>query len=256
MKKTKHIKIVNDMPLSKPAPAKPKKVSDEQIRRALEQGMSKTEIAKRYGVTPTAISKRVKQLNLGTAAAAVAPLESMGFARKQVRAIDRILKYIGRAEQMQDACHEWLLDPEDPSRYNVGPRATEIMVSYEYLEPTGKNTSRVVRRKESLQELLNRWVMKDDRGVETTVVESKIADPRELLLKTMAESRQQIGLAKDLVESLARVDMMLGLKEAVLNAVAEADPEMAHRVLDNLSRQFRLQGFLGEVGSLLGEEGE
>lgn len=39
--------------------------------------------------------------------------------------------WMDRLTMLSDACHDWLLDPERPDRYDLGPRAHEVMVHYE-----------------------------------------------------------------------------------------------------------------------------
>lgn len=39
--------------------------------------------------------------------------------------------WMDRLTMLFDACHDWLLDPDDPTRYDLGPRAHEVMVHYE-----------------------------------------------------------------------------------------------------------------------------
>ena len=57
-----------------------------------------------------------------------------------------------RVNKLFEACDEWLTDPEDPERYDLGPRAEELLVHY---WPTGADGRRV-RAKAPLSELLER----------------------------------------------------------------------------------------------------
>jgi len=81
------------------------------------------------------------------------------------------------------ACDEWLTDPDDPTRYDLNPRAYELRVQYEVREMTPRGQIITHRRKATLAELLRRVEEAKD-GLTVTLVESKIADPRKLVLDT------------------------------------------------------------------------
>jgi hypothetical protein len=109
-------------------------------------------------------------------------------ASQTLEQIDRCLE---RVNLLFDACDRWLRDPEDPSRYDIGPRAENVKVTY--LERGENNT--VTRKKATIAELLERLA-----GVapEVRLVETKHSDPRELVLHA---SKRLEGLS----ELLARI---------------------------------------------------
>jgi hypothetical protein len=100
-----------------------------------------------------------------------------------------------RVNLLFDACDRWLRDAEDPSRYDVGPRAEEVSVVYVEAGYDG----RPVRRKAPLSELLARV-----EGLDLTVrlVEVKHSDPRDLLLKTAGRLQGHLELLAKLVGEL------------------------------------------------------
>lgn len=100
-----------------------------------------------------------------------------------------------RVNLVFDACDRWLRDPEDPTRYDVGPRADDVQVVY--LEP-GPN-GLPIRHKAPLSRLLARL---EDAGVDVDRGETKHADPRELVLKTAAQLEGQITLLAKLIGEL------------------------------------------------------
>jgi len=57
-----------------------------------------------------------------------------------------------RVTLLFNACDRWLRDADDPARYDIGPRAGDILVTYAEPGPNGKP----VRRKEALDRLLAR----------------------------------------------------------------------------------------------------
>jgi hypothetical protein len=104
-----------------------------------------------------------------------------------------------RVNLLFEACDRWLRDADDPTRYDIGPRAEELRVTYEEERPGG----RTVRRKATLAELLAKVNGSDRSPVRTvTMVETKHADPRELVLKTAARLQPQIELLAKLIGEL------------------------------------------------------
>jgi hypothetical protein len=97
-----------------------------------------------------------------------------------------------RVNLLFDACDRWLRDPEHPERYDIGPRAEELKVTY--ADDSGH------RHKATLAELLERVEGETGRGV--VMVETKHADPRDLLLKTAARLQGQLELLARLLGEL------------------------------------------------------
>ncbi len=130
-------------------------------------------MAARYReLSDDAVRRHAKHLPAGLVQAAdVAKVASAGRTLAQ---LDRCLERVNR---LFDACDDWLRDPEDPSRYDLGPRAGDVKVIYEEIDEQGKRAP----RKAALSELLAR-VAGIAPGIR--LVETKHADPRELLLQT------------------------------------------------------------------------
>jgi hypothetical protein len=91
--------------------------------------------------------------------------------------LEEIEDMVHEVRMLFDACHEYLLDPEDPTRYALGPRSHEIEVIYEVEEVTEKGTTKTHREKALLSELLQKT------GVPVVLLRWKIADPRKLILE-------------------------------------------------------------------------
>lgn len=94
------------------------------------------------------------------------------------------------------ACDEWLTDPDDATRYDLGPRAHELMVHYEEIEATPKGAM-IARRKARLSDLLPR-VTADREGMTITLIEHKAADPRKLLLDTTKTLESHLRLVAEI----------------------------------------------------------
>jgi hypothetical protein len=124
-------------------------------------------------------------------------------AREQESALDvmaELERCFKRVNLLFDACDRWLRDPADPSRYNIGPRAEELMVTY--TEAAVSEGSKPRQRKASLAELLERIEQEGRPGRAVTMVETKHADPRELVLKTAGRLQPQIELLAKLLGEL------------------------------------------------------
>lgn len=159
-------------------------------------------------------------------------------AQEQAGAIDvmaELERCFGRVNLLFDACDRWLRDPADPSRYDIGPRAEELMVTFTEQGVGG----RLVKRKAPLAELLAR-VDREERTV--TMVETKHADPRDLVLKTAGRLQPQIELLAKLLGELddrPQVNILvspewLAVRGAVLDALApypEARASVSGRLL-------------------------
>ena len=100
-----------------------------------------------------------------------------------------------RVNLLFDACHEWLLDPDDATRYALGPRADDVQVVYWDQDSAGQP----VKRKALLSALLARLA---DASVRVERWETKYADPRELALKVAAQLKGQTELLAKLMGDL------------------------------------------------------
>lgn len=110
-------------------------------------------------------------------------------AKKESDALDvmtELRNIFTKMNKMIDACDAFLTDPDDPSVYSLGPRAHEVMVTYEIvIGETQSGTPITKRKKANLQSLLD--IAEEKTKGEVTIVETKSADPRDLILKTAAQ---------------------------------------------------------------------
>lgn len=163
----------------------------EEIEKAIVRSDSFRTIASRFDVSRAALQRHA-QSHLPTA---IVKAEEV---RAEVRSIDimkELQRCLNRVNLVFDACDRWLRDPDDPGRYDIGPRAEDVMVTYE--EPDGDGGS--IRRKRRLSELLPQI---EQGGRIVTMVETKSADPRELVLKASARLETQLELVARLIGEL------------------------------------------------------
>lgn len=112
--------------------------------------------------------------------------------------MEELKSCIRRITLLFDACDRWLRDAENPDQYDIGPRAGDISVTYWEDGPSGKR----VKRKAKLSALLAEVTSHNGRGRTIELVETKHADPRELVLKTAARLHSQIELLARLLGEL------------------------------------------------------
>jgi hypothetical protein len=159
------------------------------IDAALVRGVSPYELESTYTGLRKSALQRHRELHLSRSLLKAQEIQEIADAEYLQAELARCFE---RVNKLFDACDRWLTDPEDESRYDIGPRAGEIAVTYEAED--GK------RRKASLSELLERVEGETGRGV--VMVETKHADPRDLILKTAARLQGQLELLARLLGEL------------------------------------------------------
>lgn len=100
-------------------------------------------------------------------------------------------KIMQRVNLLFDACDRWLRDADNPEQYDIGPRAEDLKVTY-----MDMSEGKTIRRKERLSVLLPR--IEAEQDITIMAVESKYADPRQLVL-------QASGRLGDHLELLAKI---------------------------------------------------
>lgn len=167
--------------------------------------------------------KRANVLQAGPAAlekAVNAAVVAEG-AAGMLRTVDAIASELeaerGFLKKLREACDAWLQDPDNPERYSLAPRSTEIAI---HVGVTG------ARRKTTIGQLLRE--AEEAAGVPVSLVENgtKVADTRRLI-KDTAET------ARSVLETLAKVTGVLrpdGVDQA------ERGRAFVSIVLDELSK--------------------
>lgn len=223
-----------------------RRFTDEQLRVDIQAGMKAADIARKYAVSPAAVSKRVKQLGLTTLTAAVQPFEARRHVRQSIDAMEQVGRNLEKANLLMDACDEWLRDADDPSKYDIGARSEEIDVTYE-VEVSTPQGFRVEKRKKPLTFLMDQLEGRDEDGarfIGWKYGEAKRADPRDLILKTAQETRGNLSLAADLARTLADIRVMHTFREVTLQEIAKVAPEVAVNIAEAVRRSIVLQGLL------------
>lgn len=206
------------------------------IIRALINQVPYQTVADKYGLSYGSVQRYVSQKLRHTAAMALKEGHYDGAAL-----LSRIEDTIVYVQKMYDACDEWLRDPEDPSMYNLNARASEINVIYSeyYEDPQGNRRSR--RKKKQLQRLLDQA---DVLAEDIIMVESKIADPRDLILNTARTLNKQLeNLAKiaGVVKETTQIDVNINQHTTVVAGIVAVierevkDQEVFQRIVEGLA---------------------
>lgn len=142
--------------------------------------------------------------------------------------------------KLLDACDRWLEDPDDPTRYSLAPRTTEIAI---HVGVTGRG------ERTTLGELLNR-AQTAAEGLPVSLVENgtKVADTRRLI-------RDTADTARGVLESLAKVTGILRT-ETKVEVNLTASPEwlaIRGRMVDVANARPELQDLILWLGTGEGE---
>jgi hypothetical protein len=181
----------------------------KEIDLALIRGeQSDRALAKQYQLTHYALLRHSKE-HLGP------DLQHTQLQQRRADQIDcntELYKCFQRISKLSDACDAWLTDPDDPNVYTLEPRATELNVIYDKWDG-----ERWIKKRATLSELLAGI---EAPSLQVRVVESKLGDPRKLLLESCGEMSQQVervgklfGLFNNTVDRNRLDSMRLGVKE-------------------------------------------
>lgn len=164
------------------------------IERAMVGREPFRQIAQRYGTSGATLIRHRDNCM-------APPLESQQVVVDAVRerTVRGELEHLfSRVHKLFDACDAWLRDPNDQGRYELGPRAEEVKVVY--VEWTDAGDRQIpVRKSDTLARLLEKI---EGTGLEVERLESKHADPRQLVLNTAAQLTKQIELLAKLTGEL------------------------------------------------------
>jgi DNA-binding Lrp family transcriptional regulator len=214
-----------------------RKITDQELRADIGVGLTNADIARKWGVTPAAISQRVKNLSAGTVAAAVAPVESQRFVGRSIDAMEELSHSLENVRKLMDACDEWLQDADDPGKYDVGPRTSDVYVTYYELDIEGRRK----KVKKALSELIDIV----EKKFEFEATEYKVADPRELILKTAQETRATVTTVAELLDKIFNIRAVEAFRSAMLTEISKVDPSVAQRIAEAVQRSVVLYNSLG-----------
>ncbi len=212
----------------------------KDIDKSLIHGESNQRIAADYSLTETCV-RRHKKEHLAQLLAEAERTKKNSTAQTelarqnedhQIHALDllqQLTRQVERANLLSDALDRWLRDPEDLTRYSIDPRAGDISVIYHSPGEDG----RPIRRKRRLSEIIGEI---EGAGWIVDHVETKHADPRELLLKASDSIKGQMTLLLSVLDKLYNAQEMEAFQTALLRTIAEAAPDV-HDAITSALRQ-------------------
>jgi predicted transcriptional regulator len=158
----------------------------EKIIAAMIKGeQSLRSIAEQFGISSACIT-RYMQGKLASQAGAVLAEESDRNGSALLKRVETVMK---RMQKLYDACDEYLQHPDDPNRYELGPKAWEIDVAYRLPDP--KNPKRTVSGHDTLNNLLAKCESKKNWPTSIRMMHS---DPRKLIIDTASVLSKQLEL--------------------------------------------------------------
>lgn len=98
----------------------------------------------------------------------------------QLDVLSRFIDTIEKSHKMLMAADEWLTDPTDPTKYNLNPRLHDVDIVYDQ----NVGDDKTIRKTEKLSKLMAD--VEAGLGISIQRGETKIADPRKLLLEAAA----------------------------------------------------------------------
>lgn len=184
------------------------------IDKALVANEPLRNVAKRYGTSATALHRHKRdhlaellaqavEVQRGRDAELVEQRQEQIAAKEAVAldVMDELKSIFHFMHKLAAACDDYLTDPDDPTRYDLGPRASEVTVHYEDIVIDDEGEGHIKRRKAKLSELLD--IARERTPDRTyTLIETKFADPRKLIVSTAARLHAQIELLAKLIGQL------------------------------------------------------
>ena len=190
-------------------------------------------IAKHYDISASNVTRYLEERLSEKAALARAHQD-----REEGQAVlDQLREVMGRMKKLYDACDDYLKDPENPDRYELGPRSWEVDIVYRTVE---EDTGHMITRKEGLQAILDKL---DQRGYQPWEVRMKQADPRRLIVETAGALTRQLELMAKIEGAIAETTINVNISEkflaikAVLVKATAGHPEVMERIVEELEKQ-------------------
>jgi hypothetical protein len=158
----------------------------EKIIAAMVKGeQSFRSIADHFGISSACITRYMQDKLASQAGEVLA-----GNAEKNGGALlKRIETVMKRMQKLYDACDEYLQHPDDPNRYELGPKAWEIDVAYRMPDP--KNPERTVSGHDTLNNLLAKC---ETKKIQPMSIRMTHSDPRKLIIYTASVLSKQLEL--------------------------------------------------------------
>ncbi len=183
----------------------PTKINIKDLKRLVIEGKTASEIARTFGVSKSAVSQRLKSLNI--AISKDVTLHHAGqIVKKKINALEQLLKINDHANELLDLLMKWSRGDEE---------ALQILESQ-------------VRKVKV-------------KGTEEEITEYRFKDPRELALRAMAEIRGQLSLQLDIFKVLYDVEAVAEFQKEVLTIIGEVSSDVREKIIQRLREKRALR---------------
>lgn len=168
-------------------------------------------------------------------------------AAQSLDALDHLLETLQPLRKLQAAYEAWFADAEDPGKYDIGPRAAEVMVTFFDVDEAGKT----VKARASLQSLLDR--VEGRFQVERAVIR-QAADPRTEIRGVLSDVRKTVTQAVALARTIVDARTLQTFVDALLAEIAQQDEQTARRIAHAVRHRIVLYRAGRENGAPLGAD--
>lgn len=198
-----------------------------QINEKIRNGDSISSISKLYAISRDTITRHRDEC--------MAKLLAEDKEAKEAIVGDSLIKQVREQidylHKIIVACDEWLTDPEDESKYYLGPRGEEVEIVYQQVDPdSGRITPS--QRKATLQEILQAV---ESHGYIVRGVKFSHSDPRELLIKGIGKLE---GTVKMIHETSQRLIEWEHKKKALAKLDADGTGDITfEEQVNNITRR-------------------
>jgi predicted DNA-binding protein YlxM (UPF0122 family) len=186
-----------------------------EIELAILHDFSFRDISRQYGVSRSAVDRHRPHILVD-----VIHSEHEKRLKEATKVVDELKVLKETALLLRDACDRELRDPEDPTRYFMGPRSWDVAVVYDedqVIEEDGDGNAlkvRKVRKKAQLSELL--------QGVPNVFsVNVKQPAPADVILKALSNVLDHLELVAKLTGELKAGQLNVNTQINVLETSAE-----------------------------------
>lgn len=187
---------------------RPNRIDLKRLSNMKRQGVSDTECAKFFKVSPSAVYQARRKLNLAIAK-------------------------VGSLEKANEIIVEGIDSMRELRRINSETnRLIDLLSGWVSGDPAA------IKKLERQHRLLR---VGSKKGAVNAV---SVKDPRELLLKSIQEIRQQVALSLQIMQSLYDMKATAEFQRVVISVIGEADPATRDRIIKLLQQQQHLRGSL------------
>jgi uncharacterized radical SAM superfamily protein len=184
------------------------RIDDEQLLQLIRDGNTVTEVARKMGVGNSAVSKRLKRLNVAINRN-VAIRAAHKIVDREINALDQLQKINRDANELLDLLMRWNRG-EDEALQTLESQVRKIKV----------------------------------RGQEEEITKHKFKDPRELALKAMQEIRGQLKLQLEIFQALFDMQAVQQFQAEVLEVIGGVSTEARDEIIRRLTERNALRSAL------------